>query len=110
MTRQRVPPPPDEEREPTIDPHDPSRADKWGYSESEIFVVIPGLKAKLAPQGKRAEAAGNARKPPRQHRSEPTQGGLPHPSWQLLTRRPRCCNDRERCRPNASPCRRWLIA
>ena len=26
-----------------IDPHDPSRADKWGYTDDEIRVVIPGL-------------------------------------------------------------------
>ena len=26
-----------------IDPHDPNRADKWGYTDDEIQVVIPGL-------------------------------------------------------------------
>lgn len=26
-----------------IDPLDPKRADKWGYTDEEIRVVIPGL-------------------------------------------------------------------
>jgi hypothetical protein len=30
----------------TIDPHDPSRADKWVYADEEIRVVIPGLQPK----------------------------------------------------------------
>jgi hypothetical protein len=32
------------EEVPTIDPHDPSRADKWGYTDEEMQVVIPSLK------------------------------------------------------------------
>jgi hypothetical protein len=28
-----------------IDPYDPSRADKWGYTDDEIRRVIPGLQA-----------------------------------------------------------------
>ena len=31
------------EEEPAIDPYDPSRADKWGYSDAAIRRVIPGL-------------------------------------------------------------------
>jgi hypothetical protein len=44
MTRQQGPLPPEEEREPTIDPHDPKRSDKWGYTDDEIVEVIPDLK------------------------------------------------------------------
>jgi hypothetical protein len=57
-----------------MDPMDPSRADKWVYSEEDTPSLLPHLDRTRA-----AEAAGEARTPPHQPRSEPTQGGPPSP-------------------------------
>ena len=36
----------------TIDPLDPARADKWGYSDEAIRRVIPGLKPTPGAEGR----------------------------------------------------------
>jgi hypothetical protein len=70
MNRRRAP----KRAEIGIDPHDPSRIDKWVSTEEDVAVNFPDLKLT-------DEEAGEARTPPRQPRSDAggDQGEPPRP-------------------------------
>jgi hypothetical protein len=53
----------------TIDPLDPKRANKWGYTDAEVRVVIPGLQPKPEESATPEEEVSDASTESRQGRA-----------------------------------------